>query len=59
MCFLIFVVLLFFKLGHQPEFAAAAAFRIIQHLILKEQRERMRKTYVSLQEQTTNKNCQT
>lgn len=34
MSLLIFVVLLLFKLGHQPEFATAAAFRIIQHLVL-------------------------
>lgn len=34
MSLLIFVVLFLFKLGHQTEFATAAAFGIIQHLVL-------------------------
>lgn len=46
MSLLIFVVLLLFKLGHQTEFATAAAFRIIQHLVLQQQKEKIRKTFI-------------
>lgn len=56
---LIFVVLLLFKLGHQAEFATAAAFRIIQHLVLQEQKGKIKHTIINcLQRTKSNKHCQ-